>query len=713
MMPEARRMLGTMLVAVLALALAVGGPIAAPPAPLAIGAVPDEPGATFLPDDEPTYQAVAADLDGDGARDVVRLVGAERGSIRAEAWTVSEETWTPMAAAVDVIPSRPSGDQTNPVFTGTPVRLIVRGIDGADRVTVVRQPRFDDADADAECCLQLHDLVLAGDQLSLVPVADPATSVGAVAAIDFDGDGTDELLASRSLPPLGDIGFPSELSLYRWNGETFDAPTISQIPIGSGDTPFALGDSDGHQGEEAAVISTIGRPELYRLTIDEADQVRVEDAGLVATDALAVSINGARGIAVIGPTVDLAVMTWRRDGAPETIASLPLDDATLLGSVEIGGQAHLVVRQADPEALHLLRLPHLQPSLGNPVTRSPAAATLASTALKPFVGPMPGGGLDGAAAVVYAGRLLPSPDRADAPFRTLDTAILASLAGAEPVGLVGPDRSWLALLHAPMPLGSIDPRGGRLDPPVFPPASGVSVAPVEQSRTPETDDGAFDPALEGAVQLPGVDVGAPPTGFRIRVAAPPGSRAYVTVADPSVAGPVVVVPDDGVALVPVVPPQGVPSPAFRATLTLATPAGHGYTASWDIRVLGEPPPLQASVSTSIGSPTVDVTGQTVTYATVSVDGHSVLVGSDGRFSTSVRAPPWPTDIEVVATDPFGQAARTSVSGIGFLDYRALPWVPIAVVLVAIAGIVLFLRVPRPTPLPRRADDAVLEEIDPD
>jgi hypothetical protein len=91
----------------------------------------------------------------------------------------------------------------------------------------------------------------------------------------------------------------------------------------------------------------------------------------------------------------------------------------------------------------------------------------------------------------------------------------------------------------------------------------------------------------------------------------------------------------------------------------------------------------------------------------------VLVGSDGRFSTSVRAPPWPTDIEVVATDPFGQAARTSVSGVGFFDYRALPWVPIAVVLVAFAGIVLFLRVPRPTALPRRADGAVVEAIDPD
>jgi hypothetical protein len=702
-----------MLAAVLAVALAVGGPIAPSPAPTSVAVVPDEPGATFLPDTGPTFQAVAADLDGDGARDVVRLLGGGRGSIRAEAWTLADGRPMPLGISVDVIPARPSGDQTNPVYTGTPVRLLVRSIDDADRVTVVRQPRFDDAAADGECCLQLHDLVLADGQLSLRAVADPATSVGAVSAIDFDGDGTDELLASRSLPPLGDIGYPSELSVYRWNGARFDPPKVSEIPIGSGDTPFVLGDSDGHRGEEAAIISTIGRPALYRLGADDDGTIQVEDSGLVATDALAVSINGSRGMAVIGPTVDLAVLRWLRGEAPETIASLPMNDGTLLGSVAVSGRPHLVVRQTSPEALHLLTLPNLGPSLGNPVTRSPAAAALASSPLRPYVGPMPGGGLDGQAAVVYAGRLLPSPDRDDAPFRTRDTAILATLAGAEPVGLVGPERSWLAILHASLPLGSIDPRGGRLDAPVSAPASGVSLAPIELSRTPETDDGAIDPELEGVTDLPGVDLGAPPSGFHIRVQAPAGSRAYVSVADPSVVGPVIVIPDGGVALVPVVPPERVPSPAFRATLTLATPAGHGYTAGWDIRVLDEPPPLEASVSTLLGEPRVEVSGQTVTYATVTVDGHSVLVGSDGRFSTQVPAPPWPSAVEIVATDPFGQAVRTSVSGVGIFDYRGLPWVPIAVLLVGLAGVVLFLRVPRPAPVPRPADDAVLEEVDPD
>ena len=241
----------------------------------------------------------------------------------------------------------------------------------------------------------------------------------------------------------------------------------------------------------------------------------------------------------------------------------------------------------------------------------------------------------------------------------------------------------------------------------------MSIAPVELSRTPESDDGAFEPEVEGAIELPGVDLGIPATGFAFHVHAPPGSRAYVAVGDPSVVGPVVIVPAGGEARVQVVPPAGPPSPAFRATVTLATPAGHAYTASSEVRVLGEPPPLEVAVATPFGSGQVSVTGQTVPYATVIVDGDPVEVGADGRFLARVGAPPWPTNIDVVATDPFGQAATASVSGVGFFDYRGLPWVPIAVVLVAIAAIALFLRVPRPVPVSRPVDDAVLEEMDPD
>ena len=66
--------------------LVAGGGALPPPAPLAVVRVPDEPGAIVLPDGAPTLQAVAADLDADGAPEVVRLVGGDDGAAWIEAW---------------------------------------------------------------------------------------------------------------------------------------------------------------------------------------------------------------------------------------------------------------------------------------------------------------------------------------------------------------------------------------------------------------------------------------------------------------------------------------------------------------------------------------------------------------------------------------------------------------------------------------------------
>ena len=139
----------------LLLAALVAAPMPQAAAPLAVRVVPDEPGAVVLPDDEPVFQAVAADVDGDGVREVVRLVGAGRGGIQAEAWTQRGDGWVPAGTPVNVIPGRPTGAQADIQYAGTPVRLIVRRAAGADRVTLVRQPRFRDAHRDRSRALGL------------------------------------------------------------------------------------------------------------------------------------------------------------------------------------------------------------------------------------------------------------------------------------------------------------------------------------------------------------------------------------------------------------------------------------------------------------------------------------------------------------------------------------------------------------------------------
>jgi hypothetical protein len=316
---------------------------------------------------------------------------------------------------------------------------------------------------------------------------------------------------------------------------------------------------------------------------------------------------------------------------------------------------------------------------------------------------------------VYGGHLVPSEATRDIGFLPDGIGPFATLAGAQPVGLVGRDRAWLAILHGLLgPLEPIDPAGGRLDPPLVLPGAGVSLTPLELAREWEWDDGTFEPSVTGASAIDrGGTLGVSDRGFTARVEAPPGSRVYLGDADPSVATAVRIIPESGSLDVGVVPPpEASGNGRVRLSLAVATPSGHAYLANWDARLLAGPPSLTASATTPLASSVV-VEGRTAPYAEAVVDGREVEVDATGAFRAEIDIPPWPTDVEVTATDPLGNRARLTLSAVGVFDYRTLPWVPISVVLVAAAAIVLFLRVPRAKPIPRVADDAVLEEMDPD
>jgi hypothetical protein len=699
-----------MLATLLALAIATA-PTGTPPAgPLAVGRVPDEPDAVMLPE-VGTYQAVVADVDEDGARDLVRLVAADRGAIDLEVWTVRGDAWGRLGAPLNVVPVRPTGAQGNIVYAGAPVRLVVRAVGALERATLVRQPRFEEPGLEVDCCLLLDDVRLVDGRASLVRVAERGPSADAVLVLDFDGDGTDEILASSSLPPLGDTTFPTAARVYRWSEEAFEPPVFTELAVGSGVSPFVLGDSDGIAGEEAAFIGAQSR--LHRVSLRAGDALVAEDGGASVDAALAVPIDAGRGVAIVSRLTGVAVQPWPRDGTLEAgFPSLTIDAGQLLGVVRMRDADRLLVRDASVEALHVLTLPTLAET-GGAVTRSPAAGTLAASPVRPYVGRVPGGGPDGADMVVYAGRLLPSADRPDAPFATLDAALLSTLAGARPAGLLGPDRAWLALHHAPL-LPSLDPDGGRLDGPVLQPGSGVSLVPLERTREPELDDGLLEPAVSGAVES-GRELLVPETGFVALVEAPPGSRVVVAGLDPTVVADVRIVPATGRLEVGMVPPRGdVPAARYRATLAVTTPAGRGYLAAWDVRVLDEPPALDAAVTTPLGSATVVVTGRAARSSTVTVAGRAAPVAEDGRFTAEVAVPPWPTELVVVATDPLGNEARLAVTGVGWFDYRGLPWAPIAVALVAGLGVILFLRAPRHATVTARTDgDGTLEELDPE
>ncbi|MGQ0607834.1 MAG: hypothetical protein ACT4OQ_05140 [Chloroflexota bacterium] len=698
------------------LALLLAAPMPVPDAvtdpPAAIAAAPDEPGAIVLPD-AAILQTVVADLDADGAREVVRLVRGDGDAVLAEVWGRSAGAWDLRGAPVEVVPPSRVGPRIDRVYQSTPVRLLVRLVDGTERVTVASQPHFEEIDVGPPCCLVLHDVGIEDGSAVRRPVSGPSDFATAVIVIDLDGDGTDELLSTESLPPAGDISYPVDARVHRWSGSEFDDPTETRLPIGSGDTPFLLGDSDGLPGEEAAIISTLGPPGMFRVRLAEGDRLEVDAAGITADQAIAVPLDDTRGVAVVGPVVGLMVAAWPA-GEPVSapFAEAFITDGRIVGTTTVDDQPRLVVHQATSGALHLLGLPNLLPPQGVTITRSPAAAAFADLPLAPFSGRLPGGGIDGEPAIIHAGRLIPSLVDADRS----GTSVVATLAGAAPVGLVGAGRDLIVLHHGSVGGTAQGAGGGSLVVPTIQDGAWTSVAPFELTRQPELDDGDLEPPLRGAVPWDarnGIAVG--PGGFTAEVTAPPGSRVVVADLDPSVIRAPIVVPGSGTVDIPFVPPTvATENPRYQATLQVLTPAGHAHLARWDIRVLTRSPPLEVTVETPFGSSAVEVRGQTARYATVRVDGREVDVGSDGAFVATVQLPPWPTEVEVLVDDPFGNADRRSVSGIGIFDYRGLPWVPISATLVAAVAVVLFLRVPRTTALPRRADDdAALEELEPD
>jgi hypothetical protein len=598
------------------------------------------------------------------------------------------------------------GGQAERAFIGRPVRLLVRRVDGADRVTLVRQPDFTAPEDDIGCCLLVDDLRLAADRLRLVPVVAPGRIADAVHAIDFDGDGTDELLVTRSLPRLGNVSYPTEARVLRWRGDAFGDPTVTKLPVGSGDTPFILGDSDGEPGEEAAIVSVTGRPDLYRLRLDADDMLEAEAAGLVVADARAVPLQDGRGIAVTGSVVGLSVMRWPPHEAPgRPIASHALDDGRIIGVIESADRPGIVVREASQAAGRLFALPELTSPIGGRSLRSAAAIAHARGPVRPYVGVLPGGGPDGSSAVIVEGELVGAGG----------SVAMATLAGAEPIGLVGAAGGWLAIRHAPTSAAPLDPRGGRLDQPSFPPASRVALVPLELALQPEADGGRYAAPTSATTPLPGGEMAVSEDGFVATVHAPPGSLLYLSGPAPDDPGPARVVEAGGTRQVTVTPRvDGDSTGPIHVSMTIVTPAGHGYVSAWSYRVVRTAPDLDVAAETSFGSTDVIVRGRTAPYASVTVAGGAAAVGPDGTFASTVVLPPWPTEVSVVVSDPFGHEATRVVTAVGVFDYRTLPWGLILLGLVGGAGVVLVRHVPRMRPAARAAgDDAMLEDLEPD
>ena len=156
----------------------------------------------------------------------------------------------------------------------------------------------------------------------------------------------------------------------------------------------------------------------------------------------------------------------------------------------------------------------------------------------------------------------------------------------------------------------------------------------------------------------------------------------------------------------VLDPLGQPSPlhAGRVELDLVGPS-----LSVDQPFGSLPWPLHASIR-----------GTAEAGAMVGLeDGRPVEAADDGTFALDAVLVPWPQDVVIRAVDAHGNATTTTVSLVGGIDYRQVPWQPLVIGVVLVAALVTTLGGPSllrrrrvASPLPsgagiRSADDPVV------
>ena len=700
-------------VALLLASFAVGAPTLV----AGVDSIPAEQSGERLP--EATVTAVVGDVDRDGVRELVRLgplpddeshVGVEVISADADG-QLTRHGMAPfrrLAGVEEQLEGSAVADERGMVAAriDEPARLLVWSVRGEERVLVVAIGTLQNPRA---CCLTIGELGLdARGRTAITELAAIPASASYIRAADLDADGTDELVVAE--PPSATAPGRTPIYVLRWVGGTFNRlEGTLRVEPGTevSEQLIQLGDSDGRPGQEVGLLANAGIPPgatLSRISLAGDGRLHVEQAQVGFAGPL-VPVATSEGGRLLAGTPDGAssLLSWPA-GAHRIVEER--------GSLRRGSPAGALGSGSAVRVLVLLNdaLDQMNDRLsGVGITRSsPAAGVFGASILFPYVGPLPGG-LDGSDAFVFQGGLLVALAATSSAERAIQARPIATLPDNTPIGTFGPEGLLIALAE-----GAVDPTrdGGQLLGPAGPrPGVAVTAALTSTVLTAEADDGRLEPALTGAVVIdrgPAGPLLITREGFSARIVAPAGSRILVFV-EAGNADESIIVPPEGIVEV-VVPTAGSQYPV---RLVVITPSGHGYAAIWAVRVANTPPPLEVTAPGALVGFSVPIRGQTAPGASVTVDGQAVAVASDGTFSVDVGAGLFPRAVDIRAADPVGNEAARTVSVVGPLDYRQLPWIPIVAALTIVAGVALYLRVPRPSPAPARAagDDAVLEEIE--
>ena len=656
-----------------------------------------------------TQTAVTADIDDDGAREVVRITG-ELASMAIEAWDLVGDAWG-ATLTTDLQPFVAPGTETG---EGTaPVALVRTRVDGDERVLILATG-YDQERGTPSCCFTVHEILDrgAGPEIRAMPA--PDVEAESVVAVDMDGDGTDELVATRvQWNEDGNAGSTS-LDLMRR-----DADGWTVIGAWRNDGPWWLMppvETDGSPGRE--LILSGESTEVVRLTwADGLLEVRSQLEFDGQSGWISGSVIGA--LVVVLPD-GLALVEWPAGAEPLVTARYETRDYAAIGVIGTGRDALFVVQDynnagAPGDVIRVLDAA-LEP-LGE-VTTPPEAVQLwerlsrgdwnVQRSIWPYAGPGDGELGDAARSYVVSGMEISA-----GPAGTFQARQTRSLVGQR-IGAAGPDDAWVALGDGFFPAAPV----AYLSVGFFGEEPHLKLVPAALLQQPVDGTLATSVSFERAIETGSTDeevtLLAAADGAEIVVTVPPGTVAISS--DGSG------MEDHGedaatvsLALAPPRrPPPGRPA-SFERELLLIGPVGDVSFHRWTGTFAPEAPELTAWTRADPLSLEATVAGRTAPGATVTVDGREVSVNQFGAYRALVSAPPWPRTVVVVARDPFGGEQRSTVEVIGLVDYRGLPWVPIAGVVTLLGGAVLFLRTPRHRPLAERAalDDGRLEDLDGD
>lgn len=650
---------------------------------------------TILPGQ--TALAHAFDVDGDGARELVRLwMPGASGALELEIWSFDGDAWR-ATAAVPLTGFHGNAE----VLADAPIALLEWRDAGRPRLLLAVGAELSRTGGTER--LEFALVVATDRELRLQPM--PIAHDGPadrIQAVDLDADGTDELLVTEPAEPQPESG--RRLRVLRWDGERFvgeHVPVAEDAVVGEA----LVGETDGRPGADIILVSHEGA-ELFRVAADAGPSTSVERLDLSELDPSLLAVWPAaiaRGtIYLYGERSGVPLflgLRWPAGRSP-TVAEVSADGLFRFRQpIWIGEQLHFL---DDPSAMS----PSggwggasLHAEDGALIAELPASAALdrsrrwleAAGFQAGFFGPYPytgdlPGGVGGRPAMIARGTLI-----VVGPDGDLQTRPAGSFAGTAPLGLVGPDEGWIAVTTT-MPF-TMAP--GYLHP-SFPTEDAVRIAPADAVLAPESDDGVLTVSFDGATPVTDPQatwVASADGGFTVTVEGPAGSQVAAVIG--SFVEATGTIGEDGRIELRLDPrSRRDDTVEYTAGVVRLSPTGHVHATEWRGRVLRDAPALEATAETRVGAFEAVLRGTADRHATVTVDGTAVDVDPDGAFSLAVEAGLVPEAVVVRAVDPVGNETTTRLEVVGLVDYRGWPWVPIVGIATAALGAGMYLRAGR-------------------